>query len=55
MDMTGSWTPPGRSAGWRLVGCCSTSAFGEILVILLVCLVVFGSERLPEMARRPAA
>lgn len=25
---------------------------GEIFVILLVCLVVFGPERLPEMARR---
>jgi sec-independent protein translocase protein TatB len=27
-------------------------AIGEIFVILLVCLVVFGPERLPEMARQ---
>jgi Sec-independent protein translocase protein TatA len=28
---------------------------GEVFVILLVCLVVFGPERLPEMATRPVA
>ncbi|HKE99457.1 MAG TPA: Sec-independent protein translocase protein TatB [Actinomycetes bacterium] len=26
--------------------------FGELLVIILVCLVVFGPERLPEVARQ---